>query len=85
MRVAGTHCDVSPNTDTAGLEFTLREWIGDEKSGQLGYYRKKVLERLKKSQFTERLGLLSLLTSVAVVVLFVLPVHLFPTTFANRS
>src|SRR5512137_1144952 len=45
MRVAGTECDVAPNRDPASLEFVLREWIGSETSGQLGYYRRKVAER----------------------------------------
>jgi hypothetical protein len=71
MRVAGTECDASPALTQAGLAFTLKEWIGDERSGQLGYYRKKAVERTRKGRFTERLGLLSLLTSVVVVLLFV--------------
>jgi len=71
MRVAGTECDAAPTMTQAGLAFALKEWIGDERSGQLGYYQKKVRERARKSRFTERLGLLSLLTSVVVVLLFV--------------
>jgi hypothetical protein len=71
MRVAGTRCDAAPSVTPAGLEFALKEWIGDESSGQLGYYRKKVRERTRKSRFTERLGTVSLLTSVIVVLLFV--------------
>jgi hypothetical protein len=71
MRVAGTRCDAAPGITPAGLEFALKEWIGDDGSGQLGYYRKKVRERTRKSRFTERLGTVSLLTSVVVVLLFV--------------
>ena len=70
MRVAGARCDAAPNTNPAGLDFALRNWIGDNDNGQLGYYRKKARERVLKHRFTERLGLASLLTSVAVVVLF---------------
>jgi hypothetical protein len=71
MRVAGTRCDAAPSVAPAGLEFALKEWIGDGNSGQLGYYRKKVRERTRKSRFTERLGTVSLLTSVAVVLVLV--------------
>lgn len=71
MRVAGTRCDAAPNTDPGGTSFVLEEWIGDDDSGQLGYYRKKVRERIAKNRYTERLGHLSLLTSVAIVLLFV--------------
>jgi hypothetical protein len=72
MRVAGTRCDVAPHASAAGLEFVLREWIGDEKSGQLGYFAAKSQVRIKRNRSTERLGRLSLFTSVAVVVVFVM-------------
>lgn len=78
MRVAGTECDASPTMTQEGLMFTLREWIGDDRSGQLGYYHKKVRERTRKSRLTERLGLLSLLTSVVVVTLFVVAYSSIP-------
>ncbi|HEX7718861.1 MAG TPA: hypothetical protein VF389_03570, partial [Woeseiaceae bacterium] len=71
MRVAGTECDASPQTHAEGLQFVLREWIGDDNSGQLGYYRKKVRERVSKNRNTEWLGRISLLTSVLVVLLFI--------------
>jgi len=54
MRVAGTECDVSANVDPAGVRFAVREWIGDEKGGQLGYYGRKVQERLARRRTTER-------------------------------
>lgn len=78
MRVAGTECDASPSMTEEGLTFTVKEWIGDEHSGQLGYYHKKVRERSRKSRLTERLGLLSLLTSVVVVLLFVVAYSSIP-------
>ena len=71
MRVAGTECDALPQTHAEGLQFVLREWIGDDSSGQLGYYRKKVRERVRKNRNTEWLGRISLLTSVFVVMLFI--------------
>lgn len=71
MRVAGTECDAAPAATPAGLAFALKGWIGNEDSGQLGYYRKKARERARTSRFTERLGLVSLMTSVVVVLLFV--------------
>ena len=71
MRVAGTRCDIDPNTDPAGLDFVLREWIGDANGGQLGYFTKKSMERIAKNRNTERLGAISLLVSVAVVIAFI--------------
>jgi hypothetical protein len=72
MRVAGTRCDAAPNTSADGLRFALKEWIGDEDNGQTGYYRKKVHERVRQNRYTERLGMASLLSSVVVVVLFII-------------
>lgn len=71
MRVAGTRCDVSPYRSPDGLEFVMNEWIGDAETGQLGYFAKKASERIRRNNLTERLGQISLLTSVAVVMLFV--------------
>jgi hypothetical protein len=83
MRVAGTECDVNRNTDPAGLEFGIHEWIGDDNSGQLGYFAKKSSERIRRNRLTERLGRLSLLTSVAVVVVFLTAGSRLPETWSG--
>jgi len=60
MRVAGTECDVQPSRDPAGVRFAVEEWIGDDQSGQLGYYQRKIKERLARQTTTRsviRLGL----------------------------
>jgi hypothetical protein len=54
--VAGTECDVTPNLEREGLEFAVREWIGDDGSGQLGYYRKKSKQRIAQHERTRRIG-----------------------------
>jgi hypothetical protein len=69
MRVAGTRCDADRTVTPSGLEFTIREWIGDADSGQLGYYNRKVAQWIKRNRNTERLSMLSLLTSVIVILL----------------
>ena len=56
MRVAGTECDIAPSQDPEGVRFAIREWIGDERSGQLGYYSRKGGERLRRHQDTQKLG-----------------------------
>lgn len=71
MRVAGTRCDATSTRDSAGLEFALEQWVGNVDGGQLAYYEKKTLDRLKRHNFTELLGQLSLLISALVVVLFI--------------
>jgi hypothetical protein len=71
MRVSGMECDVAPNRDPAGLEFSIREWIGDQKSGQLGYYRRKAIEKIGRNRRTERLAGTVLWISAAAFALFV--------------
>jgi hypothetical protein len=63
MRVAGTECDAAPVRDPAGLEFAEREWIGSDTTGQLGYYRNKVAERIGRHDATQRIVRLGLLTT----------------------
>ena len=65
MRVTGTECDVATTENSAGLQFVLRDWIGDERHGQLGYFRRKTAERLAKSRTTERLSTFGLWASAA--------------------
>ena len=70
MRVAGTECDVAPSRTAAGLDFAVREWIGDGGSGQLGYFALRSSQRLRHQRVTERVGKIGLwVTAVALVVL----------------
>jgi hypothetical protein len=72
MRVAGTECDVTPNADPAGVEFAIREWIGDADGGQLGYFRRKTAERVARRRATEALSSIGLFASLAALLLLVL-------------
>ena len=42
MRVAGTECDARRGAIRRACDFAIDEWIGDERTGQLGYFRRKV-------------------------------------------
>lgn len=70
MRAAGIRCDATPNTNPSGLEFALREWVGDENTGQLGYFKRRAHDRVRRHSLTSRLGKLSLAVSVVTVVFF---------------
>jgi len=72
MRVAGTECDVRPNPDPAGVEFAIREWIGDPDGGQLGYFRRKTAERIAKRRATEALSSIGLVVSLVALLVLVL-------------
>lgn len=72
MRVAGTRSDADQEVSREGLEFTVKEWIGDENSGQLGYYRRKAAQWIEKNRSTEQLSTLSLVTSVVVILVILI-------------
>jgi hypothetical protein len=72
MRVAGTECDVRPNPDPDGVEFAIREWIGDADGGQLGYFRRKTAERIAKRRATEALSSIGLVVSLVALLVLVL-------------
>ena len=70
MRVAGTECDVAPDLSSEGLEFAVREWIGDPASGQLGYFARGSSKRLRHQVLTQRMGRVGLwVTAAALAVL----------------
>ncbi|MEL6198971.1 MAG: hypothetical protein AAFR09_02065 [Pseudomonadota bacterium] len=71
MRVAGLRVNARPAAKIRHLDFVIREWIGDENSGQLGYFEKRASERTARHRITQRLERLSLATSVAMVGFFV--------------
>ena len=81
MRVAGMECNVKPNTDERGLDFAIRSWIGDDRSGQLGYYRRKGVEKVLRQRFTERMEAVVLWISFAAFALFALA----PNDIANLA
>jgi len=69
MRVAGLRIDARPaRQDTEQLNFVLEGWIGDTKTGQLGYFANRTQKRIRWNRVTEGLGVLSLLTSVLLIV-----------------
>jgi hypothetical protein len=70
MRVAGMECDVQPFVDPRGLRFAIDEWIGDDGSGQLGYYGRKSKVRVEAHKQTELVGRIGIwVTIVALAVL----------------
>jgi hypothetical protein len=71
MRVAGMECNVKVNTDPRGLDFAIRTWIGDKRSGQLGYYRRKGIEKVRRQRFTDRMASAVMWVSFAAFALFI--------------
>ena len=72
MRVAGTECDADNYRNKEGLEFTLREWLGDKDSGQLGYFRRKGDEKVHRFRRTERMAGIAFWAGFAAIASFIL-------------
>jgi hypothetical protein len=79
MRVAGTECDVQPNLEPAGLDFALREWIGDDAGGQLGYYRKKSQQRIRDHEKTRLIAQVGVWVTIATLAALLLIGEWIPT------
>ena len=70
MRVAGFRCDAENKQSSSGLDFTLQQWVGNFSEGQLSYFQRKTHDRIKKSKLTRLLGIISLVTSIVIVFIF---------------
>jgi hypothetical protein len=57
-------CDVAPNLEPRGVQFAVQEWIGDDRTGQLGYYRRKSAQRIVEHDATLRIGRLGIWTTI---------------------
>ena len=61
LRVSGLRDDAAASKPTdAGIAIAVRDWVGDETSGQWGYYRRRWPEKARDHRITELLGNLSL-------------------------
>lgn len=71
MRVAGMECNATPHRTKEGLDLTIKDWIGDETSGQLGYYKHKGGEKARRARTADRFASFVLWLSFIAVALFV--------------
>jgi hypothetical protein len=61
LRVSGLRADAAASRPTeAGIAIAVRDWVGDETSGQWGYYRRGWAEKRRDHSITEMLGHASL-------------------------
>ena len=83
MRVAGTRCDADRLETDEGLEFAIREWVGDVTTGQLAYYKRKAEQWVRRNRNTERLSMFSLLISIVVILLILIGGDTFGDRFVD--
>ena len=69
MRVAGLRCDAAVAHDPRGLDFVLRQWVGDMSRGQTAYFHRKTADLARRQKTTSRVSRLALATSFSVIVL----------------
>ena len=74
MRVAGRVGDAERPAPTAGLDFAIEDWVGNQAdgTGQLSYYPRKVAERSRLSAITERVGMVCLWMGITVTLFLAL-------------
>jgi hypothetical protein len=66
LRVSGLRDDATASKPSdAGIAIAVRDWVGDETSGQWGYYRRRWPEKRRDHLLTEALGNLSLAAGLA--------------------
>lgn len=69
MRVAGLRSDAAASHDPRGLDFVLREWVGDMSRGQTAYFLRKTADLAKRQKTTSRVSRLALATNFSVIVI----------------
>ena len=77
MRWTGLYVDARFAADPEDMELVIEAWVGDEESGQLGYYRVKAAEKLRKHIVTQRISALSFVGGIlAALTLALFSAHL---------
>lgn len=76
MRSAGLSGHAWPaRRDEAALSGVIDEWVGDEKHGELGYYRIRTEQRERTHRINEALGAMCLLAGIFISIVLALMVH----------
>ena len=66
LRVAGRRDDAGGQVREAGIDIAVRDWVGDEESGQHSYYRRRALTLLSVHRVTELLDRTSFAAGLAI-------------------
>lgn len=84
MRSAGLADDPSAvRPDASVLRGVIDDWVGDERHGELGYYRVRTEQRERAHRLNEALGALCLLAAIFISVSMAVLVHELSTDAKN--
>lgn len=70
-------------TDAAALQKVIREWVGDETSGELGYYRRRTGQRERAHRINETIGAICLMAGIFISVVLTVLMHWLTTDLKN--
>lgn len=69
MRFAGRHADSKThNVADSATNSVVKAWVGDDESGQTGYYRRKSGERSLRGKWTSAVGMMCFMSGVGVAI-----------------
>ena len=84
MRSAGLSSGAHPvQVSTAMMQALIVDWIGDEHSGELGYYRRRSEQRERTHHVNEAIGAICLLAAILVSVFMAVFLHQLSTDAKN--
>ncbi|MDE2224556.1 MAG: hypothetical protein KGJ46_04690 [Xanthomonadaceae bacterium] len=75
MRSAGLFGHARPAQDGVALRGVIDEWVGDDVSGELGYYRRRTGQREHAYHATEMIGAICLLAGIFLSVVLAVLAH----------
>ncbi len=84
MRYAGRRADAKLQlAEPRGLQSSIELWVGDETTGQSGYYKRRAAERIRRSKFTGSLGTLSFALGLLIALVLALELGQLTSTVQN--
>lgn len=73
----------APAHDAAALEKVIGEWVGDDTSGELGYYRRRTEQRERAHRINEMIGAICLMAGIFISVALTVLMHWLTTDLKN--
>ena len=84
MRSAGLADGARPSDpDGTAVRAVIDEWVGDDTHGELGYYRRRTLQRERTHRLTEAIGATCLVAAIVISVGMAVLVHQLSTDAKN--
>lgn len=83
LRSTGLGADSEQTATAAEVALAVKYWVGNEDSGQFGYYKTKSVQRLREYTRTNRLTHACFIAGLVAAILLVVPQHTMPALAGN--